>query len=399
MFPQAQYDAWMMALAEYFIKHYGYQIVAMPKTIKEIWLVNPKREHNRIIMVTSLGVDHFNLESINKHRSVLAQVYQIPLEGLNISVNQAMVPTDDYNVIVGPGTSSVSPLLADFKNINTVLKVAKDPNKAVQQAVRSLNRQGQKMRQRSARKLMPVTGVISAVCAIIYFAMAIYVQTSGIPLTAVAVMFGAYYKPLIVAGNEWFRLITAGFLHADVFHLMMNMFALNMIARVAEPVLGKRKYLSLLLLGVVSGNIFVFIRNEAVVGLGLSGGIFALMGWLVVYLFESGAFANKKLRNEIIYTLAINVMISLMPGVSFMAHLGGFVSGVFFAVVFSQHKDWALNRLVALGMSLVMVLSMGYLMKVNSFYDQVPQLDQAIVVGWKQAGFDDYAKHLINILQ
>lgn len=398
MFDQMQYDAWMMSLSEYFMKHYAYHIVAMPKNSKELWLVNSKRQTNRIIMISSMPVDQFDSESIEKHRSVLAQVYQIDPQGINISVNQAMVETDDFNVIVGPGNTSVSPHLKEFKNIAMVLKVSNDSKKAVTRSMRSLSRQVQRARQKTARKLMPITTAVTTLCVALFFAMTLFMQVQGKPLSTASVMFGAYYKPLIVAGNEWFRLLTAGFLHADIFHLLMNLFALNMIARVAEPVLGKRKFLTLLLSGVIAGNVFVFIRNDASIGLGLSGGIFALMGWLVIYLFESGAFQNKKLRNEILYTLLLNAMISMMPGISFMAHLGGFVTGIFFAVIVSKHKDWKLNRQAALAMTLIMVLSMGYLMINNRQYIKSPALEKDLIETWQKVGIDSYADRISELL-
>lgn len=399
MFNQEQYDAWMMTLSEYFIKHYDYHIVAMPKNIKEIWLVNPKRDTQRIVTITSLPINSLDRIALETHRKLLLKVYQIEDEGLTISVNQSMVPTDDYHVVVGPGVVSKSSQIEGFKNIQNILKPSSNASRAVNQAMGSLNRQIQKVQRRGARKLMPVTTVVSTLCVVLFFVMATLMSTQDMLVAPAAVMMGAYYKPLIVAGNEWFRLITAGFLHADVFHLFMNLFALNMIARVAEPVLGKRKYLILLLFGVVSGNLFVFIRNEPIPGLGLSGGIFALMGWLIVYLFESGAFRNKKLRNDIIFTLALNVMISTMPGISFMAHLGGFVFGVFFAVIVSKHKEWELNRQAAMVMSLAMVVSMGFLTYKNMDYELIPQLDRIVIQNVRDFGFDAYADRLTDVLK
>ena len=399
MFDQAQYDAWMMNLSEYFIKEYGYHIVAMPKNVKEIWLVNPKRESQRIVMISSLPISEFNQASIENHRGVLRKVYQFDDQGLNISVNQSFAETDENNVIVGPGSSSVSSQLKGFKNIQTVLKPSSNLSNVVEKSVRSLNRRIQKVQRKGIRRMLPVTTVISAICIAMYFIMVTIMSVYELPVSTAAVLMGAYYKPIIVAGKEWLRLLTAGFLHADVFHLFMNLFALNMIARVAEPVLGKRKYLLLLLTGVVFGNLFVFIRNDAGVGLGLSGGIFALMGWLVVYLFESGAYQNKRLRNEIIYTLLVNIMISMVPGISFMAHLGGFVLGVFFAVMFSQHPDWDLNRKSALVMYFVMVVFLGAMTFNNMDYEKNPRLDEAIVLSAREVGLDSYANHLQNILK
>ena len=123
------------------------------------------------------------------------------------------------------------------------------------------------------------------------------------------------------------------------------------------------------------------------------------MGWLIVYLFESGAFRNKKLRNDIIFTLALNVMISTMPGISFMAHLGGFVFGVFFAVIVSKHKEWELNRQAAMVMSLAMVVSMGFLTYKNMDYELIPQLDRIVIQNVRDFGFDAYADRLTDVLK
>ena len=130
-------------------------------------------------------------------------------------------------------------------------------------------------------------------------------------------------------------LFTAGFVHVDVFHLLINIMAFRNLGTMIEPVLGKKRYLFVLIAGILFGNMFVFIVDDGAVGLGISGGLFALLGVLLVYLFETQAIRNPRIRNQVISTLIMNLMISMLPNVSMMAHLGGLQVGIFLGIIFS----------------------------------------------------------------
>ena len=89
---------------------------------------------------------------------------------------------------------------------------------------------------------------------------------------------------------------------------------------------------------------FVFVGQGNGVVVGSSGGLYGLMGALVVYTFESGMINQPAVRSQFIRILLINLMISLLPSVSLLGHLGGFVAGVLLAIIFSTSKKWGAIR-------------------------------------------------------
>jgi hypothetical protein len=84
------------------------------------------------------------------------------------------------------------------------------------------------------------------------------------------------------------------------------------------------------------------------------------MGALFVYTFETGMIKQPNVRSQFIRILTVNIIISLMPGISLLGHLGGFVGGVLLGVIFTRNDAWSMlrkNTIVAtLGLLLALVI-------------------------------------------
>ncbi|CAM4172233.1 rhomboid family intramembrane serine protease [Erysipelothrix inopinata] len=397
MYKQTQYDSWLIELSNYFIKEYGYQMITMSKDNTEIWMVNPLNKVNPIVMLSSLPISRFNAEAIGKHRESLAIVFKTMAEGINISV----YPEKDYitekNVVVGPLYKSNSLALSQFKNIETVLKESNNPDRALSKAVINLKRTVQQSQKKSFVKAFPVTNAISTICIVI-FSIAVYLRMSGIDSTTTAVMLGAFYKRFILDAHEYWRFITAGFLHVDFVHIMMNLFALRNLGSMLEPVYGHKKFLAILLAGIIGGNAFVYIVDSGVVGLGLSGGLFALLGALLVYLIETQAIKNPKVLRQVVSILMINLFISLMPGVSMAAHIGGFQAGVFLGFVFSKRSSWSTLRKQVAVLGSIFAIAIIYIMTQKPYTTVDLALDNRVIDAWSQIGLKSYADRLLRLL-
>ena len=131
-----------------------------------------------------------------------------------------------------------------------------------------------------------------------------------------------------VAGGEVWRLLTAGFLHAGLIHLGVNMFSLWVLGRPLEAALGRLRFVGLYLAGLLGSSAVAYLLtppNVAVVG--ASGAIFALLGALFVLGRRLG-LDTRSLTG----LLVINLVISFaVPGISWQAHVGGLVSGALVA--------------------------------------------------------------------
>ena len=134
-----------------------------------------------------------------------------------------------------------------------------------------------------------------------------------------------------VAEGEWWRLITAGFLHAGLMHLLFNCLALYTLGNPFEALYGRTRYAILLLISLVAGSYASITFNaENQVSVGASGAIFGLFGALLVVGRRLGADTRPTLT-----LLAINTAIAIaIPNIDWRAHLGGLAGGVVVATVY-----------------------------------------------------------------
>lgn len=135
----------------------------------------------------------------------------------------------------------------------------------------------------------------------------------------------------ISVGGEWWRLLTAAFLHGSLLHIAFNMYVLFALGPTLERILGHGRYLTLYILAALGGGVASYVFSDLrTVSVGASGAIFGLMGALIV--------AGRRLRydiTQVVILLAINVAIGFFsPGVDWRAHFGGLVTGAVVAAIF-----------------------------------------------------------------
>ena len=394
----SQKSAWMIELANYFVREFSFQVITISKKQDEMWLVNVEDVENPIMLLTTKELSLIDKETIAKHRDSLAMIFNIQPSGYNISVSQDKEGTDKVNYAVSPNFVSDLELLSKYPEIDKVLKESNNPQRSFTRAVSNLRRSLRKTQKQARRKLLPVTTVISAIVIVMYM-ISLVLNSKGIDLQVVALMLGAYNKRFIVDGLQVWRLLTAGFLHVTPFHLIMNLYALRNLGQILERVLGSKRFLITLLAGIIFGNMFVFILDEGIIGLGLSGGLFALLGVLFVYLYESGAFKNPNVLSRVFSILMINILISMMPEVSGAAHLGGFQAGIFLGFIFSKRPDWDNIRKLSKVLLSVLTIGLVFLMIQNRYAEPHILLEKEVIKTWYELGFKRYSNSLGRRLQ
>jgi membrane associated rhomboid family serine protease len=127
-----------------------------------------------------------------------------------------------------------------------------------------------------------------------------------------------------VAQGEFWRLITAGFMHYGIIHLLFNMWALTVLGREAERLVGRWRYLAVYLLSGLGGTVAAYTfgaPNAAVAG--ASGSIFGLFGALF-FFFKRLNMDPRGLVVLIVINFALGFFI---PSISILGHLGGLVVG------------------------------------------------------------------------
>lgn len=148
---------------------------------------------------------------------------------------------------------------------------------------------------------------------------------------------GAMYPPAIAHAvglpehHQYWRLITAMFLHIGVIHLAFNMYALYLFGYLIENALGWIRFLAVYFVAGFIGSVTSFAFGPInTVGAGASGAIFGLLGAWIAYNYRrrGTALAEANLRWALML-IAINTVIAVgFRSIDWRAHAGGLVAGV-----------------------------------------------------------------------
>lgn len=194
--------------------------------------------------------------------------------------------------------------------------------------------------------MAPATYALVGINCLVFLAMVL----SGVSITEPTVEqllhWGANAGPYVLLGNEWWRLITAMFVHVGILHLATNMWCLWNLGLLGEPLLGPMGVVGVYLLTGFAGNVLSTAMHpgvpggpQGVVGAGASGAIFGIAGVLIV-LLKSPLLPIpppelKKLRRSVINFALLNFVLGAGADLTHfsiqidnMAHLGGFLSGL-----------------------------------------------------------------------
>ncbi len=142
--------------------------------------------------------------------------------------------------------------------------------------------------------------------------------------------WGALMPAAVIVFNQWWRVITAGFLHADITHIIFNLYALFGLGMLMERFFGTRRFLAIYMTGLLGSSALVTLFSPMLVPtLGASGAIMGVLGGLVVYyaIYKNRVVRGQKMLSEMVQMAIINIGIGILPGISWWGHLGGFLGG------------------------------------------------------------------------
>jgi rhomboid protease GluP len=211
---------------------------------------------------------------------------------------------------------------------------------------------------RSSWATSPATYLLVGINCAVFLAMVASGVSIGTPTTEQLMHWGANNAGSVLINGEWWRIVTAMFVHVGILHLATNMWCLWNLGLLAEPLMGSAGVLAVYILTGAAGNLLSTdinwlwpIRDGAggvffPAGAGASGAVFGIAGALIVLLKSNRLpvppFELKKLRRSVIYFAALNLVLGLSISggnlflhsglnIDNMAHLGGFTCGLLFA--------------------------------------------------------------------
>ncbi len=161
-----------------------------------------------------------------------------------------------------------------------------------------------------------------------------------------------------VAAGEWYRIVTSGFLHADLLHLAFNMFMLWVLGSMLEPSMGKWPFLATYFMSLIAGSLGVLILDPNIVTVGASGAVFGLMGAAIIGQRANGI---SPWQTGIGGLLVINLAITfLVPGISIGGHVGGLLGGMAAGFILLVLRRSLPSEAVAVGLCVALTAAMAF---------------------------------------
>ena len=181
---------------------------------------------------------------------------------------------------------------------------------------------------------------MAAASVLVFLIMSVLGNTEDVSFM---LRFGACYTPLILKGQYW-RLITAMFLHFGFVHLIYNMICLVSLGDILESIVGSVRYLIIYFIGGIAGNLLSLLWEQHTgsyaVSAGASGAIFAVIGAVFsIMLRNRNRVSAIMLRRMAIMTLLMVVQGFTEAGTDNAAHIGGLVTGFLLALLLGGRRN------------------------------------------------------------
>jgi membrane associated rhomboid family serine protease len=139
-----------------------------------------------------------------------------------------------------------------------------------------------------------------------------------------------------VADGELYRLLTTGFLHSGIPHLLLNGLSLWILGTMLEPVVGRLRFAVIYFVSLLAGAFGALLLEAERATVGASGAIFGLMGAAFVVMRHRGI---DPMQSGLGLWLGLNLILSFRPGISLGGHLGGLVGGALVALILFELRD------------------------------------------------------------
>ena len=185
--------------------------------------------------------------------------------------------------------------------------------------------------------------------------------------------WGALAPGRVAVLHEYYRLVSAMFLHASILHIALNMYVLWVLGSVIEPAFGSKRFLAIYLISGLFGSVASYMFSAPdVAGVGASGAIFGLLGaWVAYNVRRRGSPAASAQIRWALFWIGINLVIGFtVSGIDNFAHMGGLVGGFvagFVAEGMSGRRDDVPVQIA--GFAVMLLIAVGLIVyRTNTFH-------------------------------
>jgi rhomboid protease GluP len=186
---------------------------------------------------------------------------------------------------------------------------------------------------------------------------------------------GASFGPAIFYGNEWWRLITAMFLHAGLVHIGFNMMALMQFGPALEELYGSSRYLFLYVVTGAFGFLLSAARGHF--SIGASGALLGLVGATLAVTSKRGGAYMRELRSRLISSVGILFVLGFSGFMAMdnFAHGGGLAAGFVIGKIFADRQPVNVNEkrtAYALGWLAGIAVIASFVLMLLHYHDPLP---------------------------
>lgn len=367
-------DLIVMKLLHYFITVKNYTPIILQGAKDEIWLENLDDEYQIIRIVSNylhndeqFAFDQFRAKKITG--KISKKVFSYNMNILNIYTDLG-----DNVHVQGSKRMDVVSLYEDKDILDNPLLNQKFPDisnkityneEGIELFVKITNDINEKNKTDAvhadevfSKKLPIITYILIGLNVIIFILQ--FVFDKDIEL----INKYALYGPIVREYNEYYRLITSGFLHADILHISFNMYALYVLGSQLESYLGKYKYVIIYFFSLILGSLMsITFSGTTSYSIGASGAIFGLMGSLLAFGYYYRVYLGEALKNQIIPLIAFNLVLGfVVPGIDVFAHIGGLIAGFLITMALGvKYKGNKIERINGIIISIIFTMFMIYM--------------------------------------
>lgn len=241
------------------------------------------------------------------------------------------------------------------------------------------------------RSLPPVTTALIAINVAIWILCIVLSMKGGSKAlfsldNRTLILLGAKWRPEMIPGGQWWRLLTAGFLHGGLIHIALNAQALWVVGEHCEQLYGAVRYLAIYLISTATGFLLSLYYWPNLTSVGASAGIFGIIGAMIVVGWLSGTEKAQLIRSAYSRIALYSVLIGVVPPVlswilprwipswflvmDNAAHIGGLAGGFLVALLagFPKPEDRLRTRVWSAVAVLMVALTLFGALRVQQFY-------------------------------
>ena len=339
-------DLLIMNLVHYFITEENYNPVILHGVNDEIWLENMDKDYKLIRIVShyihnneQLSFDKFKVKKILDNLKKKTFSLKLPVISIYTSLGDGVTLKDEdnsLNVFISKLSDVKNEHLLEYfpsivektkheeNGVELFMKISEDINKESFE-------KSKKVEKIFSMKQPIITHVIMVVCIFLYLFLVLFEGNSIMDISIDSLVEFGGNVGVYTKSGEYFRLFTALFLHANLIHLICNMYSLYVVGPQVESFYGKVKYFVIFLMSGISGCILsLAFSADNIVSVGASGAIFGILGAICYFGYHYRVYLGNVLKSQIIPIIVLNLMIGFMvSGIDNFAHIGGLIGGLF----------------------------------------------------------------------